>query len=95
MIKKGYQDQKGSAKNSIVRVGMLTSEAPKPMLYLTDKDLPDLDDWEAGKTYNLEVTVKLMSKSERSTSGGKEMSGSFDITKVSVDDDSDDQEEED
>lgn len=92
-MKKGYQK---STSNSTVKLGF-TGEMPesKPTLYLTDKDLPDIKSWNTGETYKLEITVKQVSKSEHTTSSGKETTASFDITNISVDNDSDDNEEED
>lgn len=87
---KGYKDTKPS---KTVTLGFSGESAPQPTLYLTDKDLPELKTWDIGKTYNLEITVKLISRSEREYDGKKEMTGSFDVTNITVDNDNDDQEE--
>lgn len=48
---------------------MVTSEPykkPKPSLMLTDKDLPAIKDWKVGKTYNMEIVVKMVHRAEGS-----------------------------
>lgn len=90
---KGYQKTKSKKGVTLGFASDIASS--KPTLYLTDKDLPELKDWETGKTYKLDITVKQVSKSERDTGNGKEMTGTFDITDVKVDNDDDNNQEED
>lgn len=54
-----------------------------PSLTLSFKDLPEAKDWQSGETYELEITVKQISKREDENGG----SATFEIRKIGVDDD--------
>lgn len=54
----------------------------KPMLCLSASDLPDIDEWEIGKEYKMEVTARLKSKNEQEDEGGESMDARFEIKKV-------------
>lgn len=54
----------------------------KPMLHLSDEDLPEIEEWDVGEEYKLEVVVKLRSKSERENEEGESMDANFEIKKV-------------
>ena len=62
----------------------LTETIPemKPSLYLSDKDLPEVADWEVGHEYKLLVEVKQTSKSINEYEGKKKMTATFEIAKV-------------
>ncbi len=48
------------------------------MLSLSDKDLKEIKDWEVGKEYKVELTIKQTGKHERD---GK-FSGEFEVMKI-------------
>lgn len=56
----------------------------KPTLYLSERDLPALKDWEVGKNYQILLKVRQISKSEQTKTeyspGG--MNASFEIIKA-------------
>ena len=52
-----------------------------PSIHLTSKDLPEIKEWEVGKTYHLVLEVKEKSKTEE-TPGS--ISASFDIVKIGI-----------
>lgn len=52
--------------------GMLVSskdsyERPKPIFTVTEKDLPQIKQWEVGKKYKLDVEVEMVSHSKGDT----------------------------
>lgn len=75
-MKVGYISSKGTTK------GWESSDMPATFS-LTVKDLPALKDWEVGKTYDLEMTVKLVGM--RQDSYDKTMNGTFEVKDVQED----------
>lgn len=57
---------------------MMKMEPMKPILHLSSKDLKEIEDWEVGKEYKVELTIKQVSKHE----DGKEMRGEFEVTSI-------------
>lgn len=70
---------------------------PKNILRLSEKELPEIKDWEVGKTYEVVLTVKQMSKrqgSEWDTSAdSKEVQATFEIVNVEVEEDDNDEDD--
>ena len=54
----------------------------RPSIYLSDKDLPEIKNWEVGEEYWLAVEVRLSSKSISEENGKKAMRASFEILKI-------------
>ncbi len=59
----------------------VTSDMPRT-IYLTEKELPDIKDWEVGKKYGLELSVRQVSRHEDEKGG---VEGSFAILKAESD----------
>lgn len=55
-----------------------------PSFSLSEKDLPELKDWEVGKKYNLEIEVEQIGKEKNSymTDNKNEIMGRFKIVKI-------------
>ena len=80
---KGYAQLAGSTK------GWETdTTAPPPQFSLTTKELPEIKSWQVGKTYTLEMDVKLVA--QRKDSFDSDMSGTFEVQNVQEDDDDSD-----
>ncbi len=59
---------------------MLDMPSMKPMLHISDKDLPDIKTWKTGETYEVIVKMKMISKNDYK----KEISAGFEITDILV-----------
>jgi hypothetical protein len=57
-----------------------TVEKMKPMLHVSDKDLPEIKDWKTGETYEVIVKMKMVSK----TDYNKEVSAGFEVSDILV-----------
>lgn len=66
-----------------------TMEKMKPMLHVSDKDLPEVKDWKTGETYEVIVKMKMVSK----TDYNKEVSAGFEINDILVPEDDQDMNE--
>lgn len=54
----------------------------KPTVYLSKKDLPEIEDWEVGKKYKLVMEVEMVSRNENEYDNKKDLNASFEIEKV-------------
>ena len=54
--------------------------AQYPTIYFNSKDLPELKDWEVGKTYEMKIRIKQISMLEEK----EHISGSFNIIGIEV-----------
>ena len=81
-MKKGYNKSKTSSSKGYA----MDVPEMKPTLSLGSDDLKEVKSWDVGKTYDLEVTVKMISKHLGSDG---ETNGMFEVQDVSVDNDAD------
>ena len=54
----------------------------KPYLSLSEKDLPEIKEWEVGNDYKLLVEIKMTNKSISEVDGKKPVHCGFEISKV-------------
>ena len=54
----------------------------KPSMHVSADDLPEIKDWDVGKTYRMEITARQTSKDEYKPNGKVELSAGFEITKI-------------
>ena len=52
-----------------------------PSFSLTEKDLPEMKDWQVGKKYKLQMEVEMVASSKNEY-GNSQMSGRFKIHKI-------------
>jgi hypothetical protein len=57
---------KGKTMNEMMK--MEASERMKPSIYISSDDMPEINNWEVGKMYDLKVRVCMDSKSEDGSS---------------------------
>jgi hypothetical protein len=71
----------------------------KNTLRLSDKELPDIKDWEVGKEYEVVLTVKMIAKRQGSewdtSSDNKEVNATFEITEAETEEEEEEEEGED
>lgn len=61
------------------------SENPQPNLYLTEKVLPEIKNWEIGKEYDLMIKVKMTGIREQDYGMDKgKVTADFKITQIGV-----------
>lgn len=85
-MKKAYK--KESTKT--IKAGYLSAapmEEMKARLELNVKDLPQIKDWDVGETYELTLKGKMISKSEGGYSGDQPLRATFEVSKVSNEED--------
>lgn len=80
---------------------MEPKDMPLPKISLTDKQLPDVKDWEVGKTYKIVLTIKQVAKRQGSEwdmpmredgskpKQDKTITGTFQVMDVETDDEED------
>ena len=70
-------------KSKLHSAPMDSPAMPKPTIYLTSDDLPELKSWKVGGNYKLEVEVEQVSISKDDMpNAGNKLSGRFLIKKV-------------
>lgn len=60
---------------------------PPARLEVKAKDLPEIKDWEVGKTYEIKLKAKMVSKSEGGYDGSQPLSAVFNVSGVKTDSD--------
>lgn len=65
-----------------------------PKITISHKDLPEAKDWQIGDTYELEIEVKMVRSLQAEGNGSFSNESTFEIRKIGVDSDEDDNEKE-
>lgn len=66
-------------------------ERPKARLTVQADDLPEIKTWDVGETYKLQLSAKMVSKSEGGWGGKQPMEATFEIDKTIKQYDDDDE----
>lgn len=83
------KSQKAKSKKLYDKMVDVPYEEPKARLEIAASVLPDIKGWEVGKTYNLEIKGKMISKSEGGWDGKQPLRATFEIATASPDADYD------
>lgn len=86
-MKTGYK--KNPVKPTLKKAYLTDAPAMPEMkarLEVNAKDLPQIKDWDVGKEYSLELTGKMVSKSEGGYDGTQPLRATFEVSKVTNED---------
>lgn len=84
MIKAGYKSNQPTTLKGYASESSTDADPPETFS-LDEDDLKEIKSWKVGDTYNLSMTVKLVSQREDSLDKGM-MRATFEIQDVTVDD---------
>lgn len=83
----------GMAKKTVKEVNAaMDMPEYKPRLTVNVKQLPDIKDWEVGKTYTLEIKGKMISKSQGGWDGSQPLEATFEVAGAKTDDETEENE---